>query len=153
MCKFIGKSNERILCKLRKSEILRLYSIVHVAMETTKTSNFTCQSKSFISIFFTCQVSACELQPFSCHDLANDIYSQTAKTVFNHLKWLLSGRSRPSDDGGFGHPDPEIMGRGQSQKIFFQAFGPQFGLKNKGTCPSPPGSSPRSATAVYERSH
>ena len=49
-------------------------------------SNFTCQSKSFISIFLTCQVSACELQPFSCHDLANDIYSQTAKTVFSHLK-------------------------------------------------------------------
>ena len=89
MCKFIGKSNERILCKLSKSEILRLYSIVHVAMETTKMPNFTCQSKSFISIFFTCQVSACELQPFSCHDLANDIYSQTAKTVFSHLK--LSG--------------------------------------------------------------
>ena len=86
MCKFIGKSNERILCKLSKSEILRLYSIVHVAMETMKTSHFTCQSKSFISIFFTCQVSACELQPFSCHDLANDIYSQTAKTVFSHLK-------------------------------------------------------------------
>ena len=86
MCKFIGKSNERILCKLSKSEILRLYSIVHVAMETTKTSNFTCQSKSYISIFFTCQVSAWELQPFSCHDLANDLYSQTAKTVFSHLK-------------------------------------------------------------------
>ena len=51
MCKFIGKCNERILCKLTKSEILRLYSIVHVAMETTKTSHFTCQSKSFISIF------------------------------------------------------------------------------------------------------
>ena len=47
--------------------------------------NFTCQSKSFITTFFTCQVSACELQPFSCHDLANDIYSQTAKTVFSHL--------------------------------------------------------------------
>ena len=90
MCKFIGKSNERILCKLSKSEILRLYSIVHVAMETTKTSNFTCQSKSFISIFFTCQVSACELQPFSCHDLANDIYSETAmKTVFSHLKRIV----------------------------------------------------------------
>ena len=86
MCKFIGKSNERILCKLSKSDILRLYSIVHVAMETTKTSNFTCQAKSSISIFFTCQVSACELQPFSCDDLANDIYSQTAKTVFSHLK-------------------------------------------------------------------
>ena len=90
MCKFIGKSNERILCKLSKSEILRLYSIVHVAMETTKTSHFTCQSKSFISIFFTCQVPACELQPFSCHDLANDIYSETAmKTVFSHLKWIV----------------------------------------------------------------
>ena len=79
MCKFIGKSNERILCKLNKSEILRLYSIVHVAMETTKTSHFTCHSKSFISIFFTCQVSACELQPFSCHDLANDIYHKLPK--------------------------------------------------------------------------
>ena len=55
-------------------------------METTKTSHFTCQSKSFISIFLTYQVSACELQPFSCRDLANDIYSQTAKTVFSHLK-------------------------------------------------------------------
>ena len=86
MCKFIGKSNERILCKLSRSEILRLYSIVHVAMETTKTSHFTSQSKSFISIFFTCQVSVYELQRFSCHDLANDIYSQTAKTVFSHLK-------------------------------------------------------------------
>ena len=86
MCKFIGKSNERILCKLSKSEILRLYSIVHVAMETMKTSNFTCQSKSSISIFFTLQVSACELQPFFCQDLANDVHSQTAKTVFSHLK-------------------------------------------------------------------
>ena len=34
---------------------------------------------------FTCHVSACEVQPFSCHDLANDIYSQTAKTVFSHF--------------------------------------------------------------------
>ena len=102
MCKFIGKSNERILCKLSKSEISRLHSIIHVAMETTKTSHFTCQSKSLISIFFTCQVLACELQPFSWHDLANDIYSQTAKTVFSHLKpplaicrisYMLSQRS------------------------------------------------------------
>ena len=79
MCKFIGKSKERILCKLSKSEILRLYSIVHIAMETTKTSHFTYQSKSFISTLFTCRVSACELQPFSCHDMTNYIYSQTAK--------------------------------------------------------------------------
>ena len=58
LCKIVGKSNERILCKLSKSETLRLYSIVHVAMKTTKMSHFTCQSKSFISIFFSCQVSA-----------------------------------------------------------------------------------------------
>ena len=45
MCKFFRKSNERIY------EILWLYSIIHVAMEATKTSDFTCQSKSFISIF------------------------------------------------------------------------------------------------------
>ena len=51
-------------------------------------SNFPRQSKSFISIFFICQVSACELRPFSCYNLANDIYSQTAKTVFSHLKDL-----------------------------------------------------------------
>ena len=88
MCKFTGKCDERILCKLSKSEILRLSSIVDVAMETTKTSNFTCQLKSFISIFFTYQVSAYELQPFSCRELANDIHLQTAKTVFSHLKWL-----------------------------------------------------------------
>ena len=94
MCKFIGKSDELIFCKLSKSEILRLYSIAHVAMETTKMSNFTCQSKSFISIFFTCQVSACELQPFSYHDLANNIYSQTAKTVFSHLKAVVKGDAK-----------------------------------------------------------
>ena len=46
-----------------------MYSIVHIRLFTLI---FTCQSKSFISIFFTCQVSACELQPFSCHDLASD---------------------------------------------------------------------------------
>ena len=26
------------------------------------------------------------MQPFFCHDLANDMYSQTAKIVFSHLK-------------------------------------------------------------------
>ena len=88
MCTFIGKSNEQILCKLSKSEILKLYSNCHVAMETMKMSDFTCQSKCFISIFFTCQVSASELQLFSFHDLANDIYWQTAKTVFSHLNYI-----------------------------------------------------------------
>ena len=82
----VYRKNERILCRLSKSEISRLCSIAHAAMETTKTSNFTCQSKSFTSTFFTCQVSACELQPFSCHDSVNDLYSQTAKTVFSHQR-------------------------------------------------------------------
>ena len=97
MCKFIHveKSNEQILCKLSISEILRMYSIVHVAMETTKMPKLTCQSKSFISLVFTCQVSACELQPFSCHDLANDMHSQTAKTVFSHLYNGLSSVESP----------------------------------------------------------
>ena len=58
MCKFRGN----VLCKLSKSEILRLYSIVRVAMKTIKTSNFTCQSKSFISIF-----SPAKFQLLSCH--------------------------------------------------------------------------------------
>ena len=84
MCKFIGKSNEQIIFKLNKSE-------------TVKTSNFTCQSKSFISIFFTFQVSACKLLPFSCHDLANDTYSQTANwklcsaTLTSALKRTMTG--------------------------------------------------------------
>ena len=64
MCKVIGKSNEQVLCKLSKKEILQLYLITRVAMETTKKSNFTCQSKSFSSIFFTRYFSACELQLF-----------------------------------------------------------------------------------------
>ena len=43
--KFIGKSNERILCKLSKSKILRLYSMVHVAMETF--------NQSLLSVYFS----------------------------------------------------------------------------------------------------
>ena len=53
-----------------------MYAFVDVAMEATKTSNFTSQSKFFISIFFTCQ------------NFANDIYSQTTKTLFSHLKFI-----------------------------------------------------------------
>ena len=35
------KSNQLTLCQRCKSEILRLYSIVYVAKESTKMSNFT----------------------------------------------------------------------------------------------------------------
>ena len=47
-------------------------------------------NKFLTGIFFTCQVSACELQRFPCHDLANNIYSQTAKTVFSHLNFSVN---------------------------------------------------------------
>ena len=40
------------------SGILGLYSIVHVVMEATKTSNFTRQPKASISILFTCKPNA-----------------------------------------------------------------------------------------------
>ena len=87
MCNFIGKSNEWIFYKLSKSEILRLHSIVHVAMETTKTSNFTCQLKSFWHQYiFHWQSFSFHATTFSCHELANDIHSKTSKTVFSHLK-------------------------------------------------------------------
>ena len=68
------------------------------------------------------------------------------------FKWLLSGGSRPSDNGGFGHPDPEKRGGKRSQINFFQPFGPQFGLKNKGV-PGPPTPLPWITFAAYERSH
>ena len=97
---------------------------VHVAMETTKTSNFTCQSKSFISIFFTCQVSACELQPSSCHDLANDIYSQTAKTVFSHLNRRLSASAiRLSKWTKFLQFDNNRTGGEKKQNLSLQPLG------------------------------
>ena len=40
--------------------------------------------------------------------------------------------------GRGGHPDPEIRGRPGHKKIFFRPFGPQFGLKLRGS-PPPPG--------------
>ena len=38
-------------------------------------------NKNLSSIYF----SLAKFQPFSCHDLANDICSQTSKPVFSHL--------------------------------------------------------------------
>ena len=80
MCKFIGKSNERTLCKLSKSEISRLYSIVHVVMETTATSNLPVH-QNLSSVSF----SLAKFELLSCNlSLAmiwQMTYSQTAKTV------------------------------------------------------------------------
>ena len=52
----------------------------------------------------------------------------------------------PDLQRGPSHPDPEIGGE-WSSKNFFWPFRPQFGLKTRGG-PGPPGTSPRSATAV-----
>ena len=62
MCMFKGKSIDRFLCKLSKSEILRLFLIVHVAMENTKTSHFTCQT-NVSPVYF----SLAEFQLVSCN--------------------------------------------------------------------------------------
>ena len=56
------------------------------------------------------------------------------------ISTTCSGRSRPSDKGGSGHPDPEIRG-GQSSKKFFSALQALFCSKNKGG-PGPPGPLP-----------
>ena len=119
MCKFIGKSKERILCKLNKIEILRLYSIVHVAMETTKTSHFTSQSKSFISIF-----SLAKFQYVSCN-LSFDMIWQMTYTHKLPKQCSATLKQRriqtPSDKGGPSHPDPEIR-RGTVFKKVFSAL-------------------------------
>ena len=63
-----------------------------------------------------------------------------------------SGRSRPSDKGAPGHPDPEIGSGDRPQKNFFRLFGPYFGLKVRGG-PAPPCSSPRSCNQTSTNGH
>ena len=70
--------------------ILRLYSVVHVAMGTAKTSNL------FRQCIFNLQVSACELQAFSCHDLPNEIYQEPITPAYTHkLPKLRSANVQP----------------------------------------------------------
>ena len=77
-------------------------------------------------------------------------YAACQRHLFN---WSApyTGGSRPSDKGGGGegggdHPDPEIRGEGVCKKIFL-ALRASVWSKNKGG-PAPPGTSPRSATAI-----
>ena len=39
VCKFTGKCNDRVLHKPHKSEILGLFSMIHVAMKTVQSAN------------------------------------------------------------------------------------------------------------------
>ena len=57
--------------------------------------------------------------------------------VFSVFHAIRSGGSSPSDEGGPGHPDPEIRGRGGGgfKKSF---FGHLFGLEIRGGGPRSP---------------
>lgn len=55
--------------------------------------------------------------------------------VFSVFHAIRSGGSCPSDEGGPGHPDPGIRGRGGFKKSF---FGPLFGLEIRGGRPPVP---------------
>ena len=69
MCKFIGKSNEGILCKLSKNDISRLYSVGHVSM---KTSHFARPSK-LSAVYF----SLAKFQIVSCSRSLAMIWQKT----------------------------------------------------------------------------
>ena len=55
--------------------------------------------------------------------------------VFSVFHAIRSGGSSPSDEGGPGHPDPEIRERGEVQKKFFRTF---VWSRNKGGGPRSP---------------
>ena len=61
--------------------------------------------------------------------------------VFSVFHAIRSGGSRPSDEGGPGHPDPEIRGRGGGggSKKFFRTSG---WSRNKGGRPPGPSHAP-----------
>ena len=56
-----------------------MYSIVHVAMETIRKRQILPFNQNLSSVYF----SACELQPFSCHDLANMPYTHKLSKLFS----------------------------------------------------------------------
>ena len=91
MCNFIGKSNKQILCKQRQSEILRLYSIVHVAMETTTTSNLPV-NQNLSSVYFSLKNN--KFQLVSCNLSLGMIWQMTYTHKLPKLCPL--GRSIPT---------------------------------------------------------
>ena len=85
----MGKSNERILCKLSKSEILGLYSIVYVAMETAKTPNFSGQL-NLSSVYF----SLVKFQLVSCNLPCVMIWQMTYTHKLPKLSRLKSNKEK-----------------------------------------------------------
>ena len=58
--------------------------------------------------------------------------------VFSVFHAIRSGGSSPSDEGGPGHPDPEIRGRGGGGGFKKSFLGPLFGLEIRGGGPRSP---------------
>ena len=70
------------------------------------------------------------------HDLELHTNLLRCKNAAGEVSSTVSGRSRPSDGGGRGHPDPEIRG-GQSPQMFFSVLRASFWSKNKGGARAP----------------
>ena len=78
MCKFIGKSNELILCRLSQSEIQSL-----VLPWKLQKRQILPVNQNLSSVYYSLAkfyLVSCNL---SLDMIANHIYSQTAKTMFN----------------------------------------------------------------------
>ena len=89
-----------------------------------------------------------ELSPFEVKTLYDNCNFGSAKTrELTCVKY--SGGFRPSDNGGPGHPDPEIRRGRFLKKYFFRPFGPQFGLEIRGgRAPRAPPLDPPSARCL-----
>ena len=115
MCKSIGKSNERILCKLSKSENLRLYWVVSSCHGNCENVKFYLPIKIFYQYIFHLPSFSLWAATFFLPWFGkwHNLCSQPAKTVFSHLKiscffgssnwtnWLLNSNGEVATLGGF----------------------------------------------------
>ena len=88
----MGKSNERVSCKLRKSKNFKIvfnHSCCHGNYGKLKFHQSVFHQYIFEQ-FITFSLWAAT---FPCHDLAKQVYSQTSKTVFSYLKQNFSERT------------------------------------------------------------
>ena len=88
MWKFIGKSNERILCKLSQSEILWLYPIVHIAMETMKLSSVHFSLAKFQLV--SCNLSLAMIWQMTYTHKLPKLCSPTNNTLIFNMKLFQS---------------------------------------------------------------
>ena len=115
MCKSIGKSNERILCKLSKSENLRLYWVVSSCHGNCENVKFYLPIKIFYQYIFHLPSFSLWAATFFLPWFGkwHNLCSQPAKTVFSHLKiscffgssnwtnWLLNSNGGVATLGDF----------------------------------------------------